>query len=147
MISENQIQDIIDTNDDYSRQYFVWKMDPDNSSLEQFYLDALESELDEKVIALMQHTNDYYSNCKIFINKFDWLVLTEEEADDKIEEYAQDYLADLLYGQSEIIKRYFNRQAFLDDYMAEDRAAILASYDGYEYTEYVNKICYYLYKR
>lgn len=146
MISEEQIQDLIDSDERYSKEYFIWQMDEDNTDIEQFYLDEIESDLDERVLALMQHTGDMFSDCESAIDKREWLVLTNEEADEQIANYAQDSLSGVLYGVDEVIKQYFDTKRYIEDYIYDsDRGSVIAWCDGEEYTETVNGITYYLY--
>lgn len=146
MISEEQIQDLIDSDERYSKEYFIWQMDEDNTGIEQFYLDEIESDLDERVLALMQHTGYMFSDCDRAIDKREWLVLTDKEADEQVANYAEDSLDDVLYGVNEVIKQYFDTERYLEDYIYDsDRGSVLASRDGNEYTETVNGTAYYLY--
>lgn len=146
MISEEQIQDLIDSDERYSKTYFIWQMDPTNTNIEQFYLDEIEPDLDERIIALMQHTGDMFYDCESAIDKREWLVLTDEEADEQVANYAEDSLDDVLYGVNEVIKQYFNTEEYLEDYIYNsDRGSVIASRDGEEHTETVNGTTYYLY--
>ena len=45
MINHDQIQDLIDTNSDYHKQYFVWQMDPDNTDIKQFFIEYIEPDI------------------------------------------------------------------------------------------------------
>ena len=146
MISEEQIQDLIDSEERYSKEYFIWQMDPDNTDIEQFYLDEIEQDLDELVLALMQHTGDMFSDCELAIDKREWLVLTDEKADETVADYAQCSLDDVLYRVDEVIKQYFDTERYVEDYIYDsDRGSVIASYDGNEYDETVNGTTYYLY--
>ena len=146
MISEAQIQDLIDSDEAISKAYFVWRMDPDNTNIKQFYIDEIESDLDERVLALMQHTGDMFSECESAIDKREWLVLTDEEADEQVANYAEDSLDYVLYRVNEVIKQYFNKEQYLEDYIYDsDRGSVIASRDGEEHTETVNRTTYYLY--
>ncbi len=146
MISEEQIQDLIDSDERYSKEYFIWQMDEDNTNIEQFYLDKIKPDMDERIIALMQHTGDMFSDCESAIDKHEWLVLTGEEADKHVADYAQGLLDDVLYEVDEVIKQYFNTEQYLEDSINDlDRGSVIASRDGNEYTETVNGTVYYLY--
>ena len=146
MISEEQIQDLIDSDERSSKEYFIWQMDPDNNGIEQFYLDKIESNLDERVLALMQHTGDMFSDCESAVYNREWFVLTDEEADEQVANYAENSLDDVLYGVNEVIKQYFDSERYIEDYIYDsDRGSVIASRDGNEYTETVNGTAYYLY--
>ena len=146
MISEEQIQDLIDSDERYSKKYFIWQMDPDNTNIEQFYIDEIEPDIDERVIALMQHTGDMFSDCESAIDNRKWLVLTDEEADEQVADYAQCSLDDVLFGVDKVIKQYFDTKRYLEDYIYDsDRGSVIALRNGEEYIETVNGTTYYLY--
>lgn len=146
MISKDQINDLIESNEQYSKAYFIWQMDEDNTSLEQFYINEIAPELDEYVIALMQETGDFYSDCEGSIGTDEWLVLTDSEADIRCMEYAETYAED---ARSEIprhLQIYFDENKYIEDLLDNGRGELLASYDGAEREQKVNGTTYYLYK-
>ena len=146
MISEDQINDLIESNEQYSKAYFIWQMDEDNTNLEQFYIDEIELDLDDKVIALMQETGDFYSDCESSIGTDEWLVLTDSEADIRCREYAETYAED---ARSEIpnhLQAYFDEDKYIEDLLDNGRGELLASYDGAEREQEVNGTTYYIYK-
>lgn len=148
MINEEQIKDLIDSDETYSKQYFVWQMDPDNTGgIEQFYIDEIESDLDEVVLALMQHTGDYYSDAERAISNSDWYVLTDDEADEQARVYAESSAEDALMNIPKHLRYYFDEDRYIEDYIDNDRGNILSSYDSCEYTETVNGTTYYLYQQ
>lgn len=148
MINEGQIQDLIDSNDIYSRYYFVWQMDPDNTGgIEQFYIDEIEPDLDEAVLALMQHTGDYYSDAERAIDNSEWLVLTDDEADKQARDYANRYVEDALMDIPKHLQYYFDDDRYIEDCLNDGRGSILAGYDGNEYEETINGTIYYIYRQ
>lgn len=148
MINEEQIQDIIDSDETYSKQYFVWQMDPDNTGgIEQFYIDKIELDLDERILALMQHTGDYYSDAERAIDNSDWYVLTDDEADKRCRQYAEDSLNDALYDIDKSLRYYFDEDRYIEDYIESGRGSILSGYNGDEHEETVNGTTYYLYRQ
>ena len=146
MISEEQIQDIIDSNETYSKQYFIWQMDPNNTDIEQFYIEYLLPNLEDTIVALMQHTGDSYEECEYAISRNYWLILTDEEADEHCKQYAEDALDDALYNVDKSLRYYFDEDRYIEDYLESGRGAILAGYNGEEYEETVNGTTYYLYR-
>lgn len=147
MLSIDQITDLIESNSDYSAKFFIWQMDENNTDTEQFYIDEIESDLDERVVALMLHTGDYYDDCQSAIVQDAWYVLTDDEADKKCEDYAEESLYELLYGQPDIIKQYFDSDSYISDYIDTGRGEMLSSADGYEHEVTVNGTTYYLYEQ
>ena len=147
MISEEQINDLIESNEDYAKAYFIWQMDEENTNLEQFYIEEIKPSLDDKVIALMQETGDMFSNCEGSIGTDDWLVLTDDEADIKCMEYAETYADNALYEIPKHLRDYFNIDMYIEDTIdSNSRGELLASYDGAEREQKVNGTTYYLYK-
>lgn len=146
MISEEQINDLIESNENYAKAYFIWQMDEKNTNLEQFYIDEIELDLDDKVIALMQETGDFYSDCEDSIEADEWLVLTDSEADIRCMEYAETYAED---ARSEIphhLQIYFDENKYIEDLLDNGRSELLALYDGAEREQKVNGTTYYIYK-
>lgn len=148
MISEEQIQDIIDSDDTYSRYYFVWQMDPDNTGgIEQFYIDEIEPDLDEAVLALMQHTGDYYSDAERAINNSNWYVLTDDEADERCIQYAEEVLDSLFYDMDKSLRYYFDEDRYIEDYLESGRGTILSGSNGEEHEETINGTTYFIYRQ
>ena len=119
-----------------------WK----NTNLEQFYIDEIELDLDDKVIALMQETGDFYSDCEDSIEADEWLVLTDSEADIRCMEYAETCAED---ARSEIphhLQIYFDENKYIEDLLDNGRSELLALYDGAEREQKVNGTTYYIYK-
>ena len=148
MISEEQIQDIIDSDQYYSMEYFVWQMDPANTSIQQFFIDFIEPNCEPEVLALMQHTGDFYSSCEYDIEHRCYLVLTHDQAYNRASYYAQASCESAFYGLPTNLRRYINEEAYIADYLEDaDFGYILAPSDGNEYEEEVNGITYYIYKQ
>lgn len=146
MISEEQINDLIESNEQYSKAYFIWQMDEENTNLEQFFIDEIKPELDECVIALMQETGDFYSDCEGSIEADEWLVLTDNEADTRCMEYAETYAEDALSEIPRRLQEYFDEDKYVEDLLDNGRGELLASYDGAEREQEVNGTTYYIYK-
>ena len=146
MISEEQIQDLIDTNDSYTKEFFVWQMNPDNIDIEIFYAECIEPDLEEAVIALMQHTGNFYDDCEKAIEDEAYFVLTEKHAEQKARDYTECYVDEALREMPQHLERYFDSELYIDD-LIEDRGVLLAPYDGNEHYEEVNGTTYYIYQQ
>ena len=146
MISEDQINDLIKSCEIYSIAYFIWRMNEENTSIEQFYINGIEPELDECVIALMQETGDFYSDCEDSIGTDRWLILTDSEADIKCMEYAETFAEDALSEIPRHLQIYFDENKYIEDLLDNGRGELLASYDGAEREQEVNGTTYYIYK-
>lgn len=148
-LNEDQIHDIITQSDNYSREYFIWQMDEANSnlSMEDFFNDEIFSVLDECVVALMQHTGDYYSDCESAIDREDYLVLTDNEADISAQQLAGEYASEAKYEMPEHLRYYFDEDKYAQDLLDDSRGLLLAYADGEEHEEKVNGTIYFIYRR
>lgn len=100
-----------------------------------------------KIIALMQQTNEDFETCKIYIGNIDWLVYTDEEAEEAWEESLYNYIDDCVLPElPDKFHSYFNKESFMSDCKMDSRGSSLSSYDGVEHEETVNNITYYLYR-
>ena len=113
---------------------------------EQLVIDSYED--DCKVFALMEHTNDDFSTCEKYIKRGNYLVLTDRDAENKWDEYLDNYLDDIILPElPESAQQYFNRDAWISDAKLDGRGHSLSSYDGNEHCETVNGVDYYIYQQ
>lgn len=148
-----QIYSIIEAKDQQSE--FLENLDlADNSftlhtALQEFYESYILHEVDsdeEKILALMEHTGDNWDECESAIDKSNYLVLDDDEADEKFDERLNQYLDDNVLPQLEpIAQQYFDRDAWKEDNKS-DRGAWLNSWDGNEDYEVINSTTYYIYR-
>jgi len=144
MLTEDQIQNLIDESEDYSKAYFVWQMDEDNSDIEEFFTETILPDLDEYVLAICLEDDCFYSDAEDALNSI-WRVLTNDEADELAREYAQYRLEEELYHVPKHLHDYFNEDAYIEDAI-EERGYLLNYVDGEEYSQTVNGTTYYLYR-
>lgn len=120
-----------------------------HTALQEFYEGTLLSEVDvdeEKILAIMEHTGDNWDDCESAIDKSNYLVLDDDEADEKVDERLDQYLEDSIIPQLEpIAKEYFNTEELKEDNNS-DRGAWLNSWDGNENYEVINGTTYYIYR-
>ena len=147
MLTNDQIQDLIDQ--DYGPQFFIWRMDHTNDpeDLSAFFDECIMSDLDEPVLALMVEYDLYYSDAKTAIYDKDWLVLTDDEADRLASDYASDYVNDALRDIPDHLQRYFNAELYHSDTIYDGRGHLLAHWDSKEREQTINGTTYYLYRR
>ena len=147
MLTDDQIQDLIDQ--EYGPQFFVWRMDPTNDpeDLSAFFDECIMSDLDERVLALMVEDDLYYSDAEKAISNDDWLVLTDNEADKLPEECAESYTDEALQEIPDHLQRYFDADLYCSDVLNDGRGHLLAHYDGDEREQTINGTTYYLYRR
>lgn len=80
-------------------------------------------------------------------NNSDYLVLTDDEADDKLEESLDSYIEDCILPElPEAYRNYFDENSWKSDAKMDGRGHSLASYDGHECEEHVNGTYYYIYR-
>jgi hypothetical protein len=78
----------------------------------------------------------------------DYLVLTDEEADEKWEESLDNYLEECIYPELEgNLKNYFDDEKWKRDARYDGRGHSLSGYDGNENEETVEGITFYIYRQ
>lgn len=79
---------------------------------------------------------------------YDYLVLTDEEADEKWEESLDNYLEECIYPELEgNLKNYFDDEKWKKDARYDGRGHSLSGYDGNENEETVEGITFYIYRK
>ena len=121
------------------------------SSLKDVLLDWFDEqsfdEDTERILALMEHTEEDYTTCESYITKDTWSVLTDEEADDKWNEYLNNYIEEcILPDLPETAQIYFDKDSWIKDAKYDGRGHSLSSYDGNEESCTINGTEYYLYR-
>jgi len=80
-------------------------------------------------------------------NGEEYMVLTDDEADELWEESLDNYLQECIYPElSDNLSRYFDDEAWKRDARYDGRGHSLSSYDGCEYEEEVNGETYFIYR-
>jgi hypothetical protein len=108
-----------------------------------------------KVKALAQHLgvskkdieqSTYDENLFEFANE-EYLVVTDEEADELWEQELDNYLEECVYPElTGDLSRYFDDEAWKRDARYDGRGHSLARYDGHENEETVKDETYYIYR-
>jgi hypothetical protein len=81
-------------------------------------------------------------------NHSDYLVCSDDEADEKWEESLDHYLEECIYPElSGNLSNYFDDEAWKRDARHDGRGHSLSSYDGHENEENVNDTTYYIYRQ
>jgi len=76
-----------------------------------------------------------------------YLVVTDEEADELWEDDLQHYLDDYIYSElPQNLVCYFDDEKWKRDARIDGRAHSLSRYDGCEYDEEINGVTYYIYR-
>jgi len=155
-MSTDQIESIIEALE-LSAEYFIWQgenatpdMD-DDTRLQQYYESVIfpdqicGDEYSEKVIALMQHTDDNWDETDSAIGN-SYKVFTDSEAQKEFEESIESSVDGVMSEIPEHLQQYFDRDGYISDNL-DDRGAQLNYYDGCEYEEKVNGTIYYIYQQ
>lgn len=75
-----------------------------------------------------------------------YLVLTDEEADERLDGYVDYYCTEAIDKIPSHLQRYFDEDSYKDDVKNDmSRGQAIASYDSYENEEEVNGATYYIY--
>lgn len=119
---------------------------------------------DERIQALTQHikaeeqeqeeveadelSTSSYDEKIIEWGKREYLVVTDEEADELWEEDLDNYIDECILSElPEQYKCYFDEEKWKDDARLDGRAHSLSRYDESEYEEEVNNTTYYIYRQ
>lgn len=151
-MTSEQIESIIEYLD-LSTDYFTWQIGNCEESMDEedrfikFYKEEILTnctEDDEKIFALMEHTGETYEEAESAIYS-NYRVLTDEEANETLSKYLEEYVEDNILHQIPIdLRVYFNTQAWIEDNNS-DRGTWLNYVNGEEYTETINETIYYIY--
>lgn len=109
----------------------------------------------ERISALAAHlkvdpseiTTSQYDEKTFVHGNAEYLVVTDDEADELWDEYLDNYINDVVLSElPEQYRFYFDSDKFKNDASMDGRANALASYDGGEDCEKVNGLDYYIYR-
>lgn len=151
-MTSEQIESIIEYKD-ISAEFFTWQIGNCDESMDkesriiEFYKEEILTnciEYDEKVFALMEHTGETYEEAESAIDS-NYRVLTDEEADETLSKYLEQYVEDNVLFQIPVhLQEYFDTQAWIEDNNS-DRGTWLNYVNGEEYEETINGTTYYIY--
>jgi len=112
-----------------------------------WYENAYEPSDDaEPILALMECENFSYYEAETAINDRNYLVLTDEEADEAWEESLEQYLDDCVLPElPEQMQQYFDKEQWIKDAKYDGRS-VLSTYDGNEQYCTINNTEYYVYR-
>lgn len=150
----NQIQSIIDYKD-IAEEFFVFQMSDCDESMDEearlnnFFENVILDDVyewEEKIIALMEHTGDEYSECESHIDLDRYRVYTDSEANDALDEALDLYCEEHILSQiPSYLHQYFDDEEWKSD-NSSDRGHYLGQSDGDEHEETINGNTYYIYK-
>ena len=150
----NQIQSIIDYKE-LAKEFFIFQMEDcdesmdDDARLLSFYENVILDDVDqyeEKILALMEHTGEEYSECETHLDLDRYRVYTDEEANDALDEALDLYCEEHILSQiPDCLQQYFDDEEWKDN-NSSDRGNYLGESDGNEHEETINGNTYYIYK-
>ena len=150
----NQIQSIIDYKD-LAKEFFIFQMEnsdesmDDDSRLLSFYENVIlydVNEDEEKILALMEHTAEEYSECDSHIDLDRYRVYTDREANNALDQALDLYCEEHILSQiPDYLQQYFDDEEWKSD-NCSDRGSYLGQSDGDEHEETINGNTYYIYK-
>ena len=132
-------------------QHLGLNLEPDFES----YVDeetSEEEQEEQRDEAILEVTRELDSIVETFPNNFrygneDYLVLTDEEADEEEDERLDNYIEECVLCEiPENLRYYFDDEAWKRDARMDGRGHIISTYDGAEYEEKVNDTWYYIYR-
>lgn len=111
--------------------------------------------MENKIIALAQHlgcevdelTQSNYDENSFEFGNSEYLVLTDNEADDLWDEDLENYIDECILPElDKRYQNYFDREAWKSDAKMDGRGHSLNRYDGEEYEETVSGERFYIYQ-
>ena len=146
-MNEDQILNYIEDDDKLSHEWFIYQGTEDGTIFD-FYAEFIRNDLDDRYLALTIYNDIYYSEAVDLIDSEEYWVLTDDEADEKAEQYAYESAEE---AQQEIpphLQRYFNMELFISDYISDSRGNLLNLYNGSEDSITLdNGSVFYIYRR
>lgn len=153
-MTADQIKSIIEYKE-LDVDFFTFQMSDCDESMDEearllsFYENVILHDVyedKEKILALMEHTGDEYSECESHIYLDRYRVYTDSEANDALDEALDSYCEEHILSQiPSHLHQYFDDEEWKDD-NSSDRGHYLGQSDGDEYEETINGNTYYIYK-
>ena len=146
-MNEDQILNYIADDDKLSHEWFIYQGTEDGTIFD-FYVEFIRDDLEDNYLALAIHQGIYFSEAVNLIDSEDYLVLTDEEADEKAELEAQYLLENALSEVPDYLHRYFDEDKYIRDFITDDRGYLLNTYNGSEDSITLdNGSVFYIYRR
>lgn len=153
-MTADQIKSIIEYKE-LGVDFFTFQMSDCDESMDEdsrllsFYENVILDDVyedKEKILALMEHTGDEYSECESHIDLDRYRVYTDREAKDALDKALDEYCEEHILSQiPSSLHQYFDDEEWKDD-NSSDRGSYLGQSDGDEHEETINGNTYYIYK-
>ena len=115
-------------------------------AFQKFWIENQQERMSYDQAETMQHLE--WDECIFECNNMKFLVVDEEEAEQKATESIENYIDDcVLSGIPERYHSYFDSEQFIEDCINIDGIAhTLSTYDGNEYEVEIDEDVYYIYR-
>ena len=146
-MNEDQILNYIEDDDKLSHEWFIYQGTEDGTILD-FYAEFIRNDLEDQYLALAISNDIYYSEAVDLVDSEEYWVLTDDEADEKAEQYAYESAKEAQQEIPHHLQRYFNMELFISDYISDSRGNLLNLYNGSEDSITLdNGSVFYIYRR
>ena len=146
-MNEDQILNYIENDDKLSHEWFIYQGTEDGTIFD-FYAEFIRNDLEDQYLALAIHNDIYYSEAVDLVDYEEYWVLTDDEADEKAEQYAYLYAEKAQQEIPHHLQRYFDMDLFISDFISDGRGPLLNHYNGYEDSITLdNGSVFYIYRR
>lgn len=139
-----------DENDNY---YVANREDYDTDEEHQQAQAELDEEKEQDMQKAVEEMTDELDNITESYGEYkyygeEYEVLTDSEADDRMDECLDNYIEELILPEiPDHLQNYFDEEAWKSDARMDGRGHIISRYDGCEYEEKVNGTWYYIYRQ
>lgn len=145
-MNEDQILNYIENDDKLSHEWFIYQGTEDGTIFD-FYAEFIRNDLEDQYLALTIYNDIYYSEAADLIDSEEYLVLTDDEADEKAELEAQYFLESALSEVPNYLHRFFDDDKYISEQI-QDRGYLLDTYNGSEDSITLdNGSVFYIYRR
>ena len=130
-MNESQILNYLEDDDKLSHDWFIYQGTEDGTIFD-FYAEFIRNDLDDRYLALAIYKDIYYSEAVDLIDSEEYWVLTDDEADEKAEQYAHESAEGAQQEIPHHRQQYFDMDKYISDYISNDRGHLLDTYNGSE---------------
>ncbi len=146
-MDEDQILQYIEYDDKLSHEWFIFQ-GTEEGTIYDFYKEHIRPDLDDRILALTVEKDIYYEEAETLIDDEDYWVLTDEEANEKVELEVEYLLEEALSEVPSYLYRYFDSDQYIEDQASNNRGHLLNTYNGSEDSITLdNGSVYYIYRR
>ena len=146
-MNEDQILNYIEDDDKLSHEWFIYQGTEDGTIFD-FYAEFIRNDLEDRYLALAISNDIYYSEAVDLVDSEEYWVLTDDEAEEKAEQYAYESAEEAQQEIPHHLQRYFDMELFISDYISDGRGQLLNYYDGSEDSITLdNGSVFYIYRR